>query len=234
MTDLQCFRCSHWPCTCKDGQTIIHGDCREVLPLLEPVDLVLTDPPYGIGFKYESHKDSRDEYKDLMCDVVAKVQCLMRDGALAFFWQGMPWADAWHMWFPQGFRLFAGCKNFTQYRPTAVQYGWDPIVFWSNGKCERKSVAGDRDYHIGNTAKYVSQSSCGHPCPRPMDTVLYICRLASDEGSTVLDPFLGSGTTLRACKDLGRRGIGIEIEERYCEIAANRLRQEVLFTEATA
>ena len=51
MGELKCFRCSGWPCTCKDGQTIIHGDCREVLPLLPKVDLVLTDPPYGMDYK---------------------------------------------------------------------------------------------------------------------------------------------------------------------------------------
>lgn len=67
-----------------------------------------------------------------------------------------------------------------------------------------------------------------HPCPYP-EALPKRCILAtSDAGDTVLDPFMGSGTTLRAAKDLGRKAIGIEIEERYCEIAAKRMAQEVL------
>jgi site-specific DNA-methyltransferase (adenine-specific) len=67
-----------------------------------------------------------------------------------------------------------------------------------------------------------------HPCPKPYGWMAWAICLASEDGETVLDPFMGSGTTLRAAKDLGRKAIGIEIEERYCEIAAKRMRQEVL------
>jgi DNA modification methylase len=228
--DLKCYRCNRWPCVCRDGQTIIHGDCREVLPLLDPVDLVLTDPPYGIGYSgYISHNDNPDEYPALLCHVISESNRLVKDGGCCVFWQTMLNAGMWHQWFPRGYRIFAALKNFTQYRPTNMQYGWDPVIVWTKGKPIRKVPAGYRDYHIGNTAKYVAQESNGHPCPRPYDTVAYLVGMLSDTTQTVLDPFLGSGTTLRACKDLGRRGIGIEIEERYCEIAANRLRQEVLF-----
>lgn len=66
-----------------------------------------------------------------------------------------------------------------------------------------------------------------HPCEKPLELMLWLLHFVSPS-LTVLDPFMGSGTTLRAAKDLGRKAIGIEIEERYCEIAANRLRQEVL------
>ena len=67
-----------------------------------------------------------------------------------------------------------------------------------------------------------------HPCPKPLPWMLWLVGLVSQEGETVLDPFAGSGTTLRAARDLGRRAIGIEIEERYCEIAVQRLAQGVL------
>ena len=67
------------------------------------------------------------------------------------------------------------------------------------------------------------------PRPKPLPWMKWAVALVSRPGETVIDPFMGSGTTLRAAKDLGRRAIGIEIEERYCEIAAKRLGQEVLF-----
>ena len=67
----------------------------------------------------------------------------------------------------------------------------------------------------------------GHPCPKPINAWKSIMCNSSLEGHTILDPFMGSGTTLRAAKDLGRKAIGIEIDEKYCEIAAKRMAQEV-------
>jgi DNA modification methylase len=69
----------------------------------------------------------------------------------------------------------------------------------------------------------------GHPCPKPLKLMRQLVSSLSTDDGVVVDPFIGSGTTLRAAKDLGRKAIGIEIEERYCEIAAKRLGQEVLF-----
>jgi len=74
----------------------------------------------------------------------------------------------------------------------------------------------------------VEAERCGHPTQKPRGIISYMVRLSCRPNGLVLDPFMGSGTTLRAAKDLGRRAIGIEIEERYCEMAAKRLQQEVL------
>jgi DNA modification methylase len=68
----------------------------------------------------------------------------------------------------------------------------------------------------------------GHPCPKPLEWMSWLVNRCSLEGETILDPFMGSGTTLRAAKDAGRNAIGIELEEEYCEIAVRRLSQEVL------
>ncbi|KKN02544.1 hypothetical protein LCGC14_1116530, partial [marine sediment metagenome] len=68
----------------------------------------------------------------------------------------------------------------------------------------------------------------GHPGPRSLIATRWLLEWWSDEGDTILDPFMGSGTTLRAAKDLCRKAIGIEIEERYCEIAAKRMSQSVM------
>lgn len=73
---------------------------------------------------------------------------------------------------------------------------------------------------------FATSEESDHPCPKPIKWMTWALSLTDSQ--TVLDTFAGSGTTLRAAKDLGRKAIGIEIEERYCEIAAKRMAQEVL------
>lgn len=75
----------------------------------------------------------------------------------------------------------------------------------------------------------MAEARIGHPCPRPLNTVMYIVENYSVSRETILDPFAGSGTTLVAAKRLGRKAIGIEISEKYCRIAIDRLRQRELF-----
>lgn len=81
-------------------------------------------------------------------------------------------------------------------------------------------------YHNKNDTEW---KKAPHPTTKPLKLMSELMRLFSNEDELILDPFMGSGTTLRAAKDLGRKAIGIEIEEKYCEIAAKRLSQEVLF-----
>ena len=76
-------------------------------------------------------------------------------------------------------------------------------------------------------ARHVVSYHKDHPTQKPLE-LMHWCLNFAPNASTILDPFMGSGTTLRAAKDLGRKAIGIEIEERYCEIAAKRLAQGVL------
>ncbi len=207
------------------GITIFHGDCREVMPGLGKVDAVVTDPPFGIDWPRGTWDDSAEQYPALITWLVAEMTRLVNPG-WCFVFQAMPNVAKFHEWFPDGWRLFAACKNFAQIRPTGVWHSWDPVVFWSNGKPQRNGRV-NRDYFVGNVAGCFRDGN-KHPCPKPIDTMQHIVSLATPDGQTVLDPFMGSGTTLRAAKDLGRKAIGIEIEERYCEIAARRLAQEVL------
>ena len=211
-----------------DAVYIINADCREVLHSLpdKSVDLVLTDPPYGIGFKYENYVDEPNFYLPLMSFLIGEANRLCI--GMVFIWQAMKQCNNWHLWFPERWRIFAGIKNFTQFLPITIQYSWDPIIFWDNSLDKGKAIAGQRDYHIGNTAKYVAEKSLGHPCPRPQNTVEYLVSIASEPNNLILDPFLGSGTTAYCAKKLNRKCIGIEIEERYCEISAKRCSQSVM------
>lgn len=216
-----------WTSPCGTVRLFL-GDCREVLPTLSGVDAVVTDPPYGVGFsRYESHDDSPGAYEALIIPAVRLLNDAMRDGALAFVWQGMANADQWHKFFPPGYRLFAAARNFTQHLPTPVQYSWDPVVWWAKGKSSRRAVCGMRDYHIGNTARWVTEESNGHPCPRPLDTVQYVVELASDVDELVVDSFMGGGTTGVACVRTGRQFVGCEIEPRYFDIAVRRIEAEL-------
>lgn len=203
---------------------IICGDCLDVMADMadNSVDAVITDPPYGIGFKYAQHVDDPATYEENMKAFVEQTNRLVGDGPV-FVWQAMLNCDKWHRWFPQGFRLFAACKSFVQYRPVSVQYSWDPVVFW--GFPDTEPSVYSKDFHIQRKAPFgKNRKRIEHPCPRPLEQVEYVVRLATNEGATVLDPFMGSGTTGVACAQLGRNFIGIEIDPGYCEIARERLR----------
>jgi site-specific DNA-methyltransferase (adenine-specific) len=214
-----------------NGIMIYHGDCRDILPTLAG-DALVTDPPYGIGWGRATWSDDPNEYGELMHWLVA--ESARGVAGYCFVFQAMPNCARWHEWFPDGWRIFAACKNFAQIRPTGVWHSWDPVIFWNNApKSAPKSASVNRDYHVGNVAG-VFRENAKHPSPRPIDTMRHIVACAASEGEVIIDPFMGSGTTLRAAKDLGRKAIGIEIEERYCEIAARRLQQSVLPLEMTA
>lgn len=96
------------------------------------------------------------------------------------------------------------------------------IIYAEKGKVEFL------DHGIGNVLKVKRPRTEFHPSEKPLELLSIFIKATTRNDAVVLDPFMGSGTTLRAAKDLGRKSIGIEIEEKYCEIAANRLRQEVL------
>ncbi len=217
-----------------DAVTIYHGDCREILPQLEPVDLVLTDPPYGVNLGnhkgnrdshwghgylgktgYASYEDSFDNLKSVVVPAVVK--------ALEISKRGIVFCAGFHICeFPKPIAL-GGI-----YFPAALgRHSWGfnsiaPALFYGQSVQNR---SGSRPTVIASSDALPNN---GHPCAKPLRAIMHFVVLGSLEQETILDPFMGSGTTLRAAKDLGRKAIGIEIEEKYCEIAAKRMAQEVL------
>ena len=197
----------------EKGIKIYHGDCRTILPTLEPVDLVLTDPPYGILSETGSAATRRSAGNvgngHIAWDVAldSNLITLLLDAAP----ESMIWGGC-HMSLP----------------PTFGYLIWDKRIDGLNfGECEFCWTTGTfapRQFHY--RAVGIDNGKI-HPTQKPVALMKW-CLSFFPLAKSILDPFMGSGTTLRAAKDLGRQAIGIEIEEKYCEIAANRLRQEVL------
>jgi site-specific DNA-methyltransferase (adenine-specific) len=207
-----------------------HGDCRDVLPLL-PQCLrfggLITDPPFGVGFKYESHDDSEHGYIEWLWPLIEAAESKCSTGAPIFIWQSGTNMRRFAEWFPREWRIFVAAKNFVQMRPTAMQWSWDPVLcWWIPGAKPWAAGTASRDFVISNTAPIVASPwniEKGHPCPRPLDLLVHIIGQWVQPGTTVLDPFMGSGTAGVASATLGRGFIGIERERKYFDIACERI-----------
>ena len=207
-----------------DHCTIYHGDCRDLLPALTG-DVVLTDFPYGIGLDYGEHFDDTPEYLD---ELVTTTLPLMRNAAPVVAltcgvanisrYPAPTWTLCWYM---ANACSSTGKWGFNQWQPI-LAYGTDPYL--------RQGMGRRPDLVITAAPNNGMDKRNGHPCPKPIEAWSKILgRVSPTEGEAILDPFMGSGSTLVAAKYSGRRAIGVEIEERYCEIAAKRLGQEMLF-----
>lgn len=215
------------------GDAILYlGDCYTILPGLPPVDALIWDPPWGIGFaEYESHKDDPKEYPSWLRDTLAIAESKVTDGWAVVF-QGAKRAWEWSALIPREWRLMACAKNFTQILPgQGPIWSTDFALFWPVGTPRVEHGRG-RDWHVAITSNMSSRPK-GHPCPRPLDQMVYVVNCFSEMGMTVLDPTMGSGTTGVACAGLGRKFIGIETEPKYFDLACERIqsayRQRRLF-----
>jgi DNA modification methylase len=215
--------------TIAEGVELYLGDCRDVMGSFPPcfrVDAIVTDPPYGIGFKYESHIDDPATYHSFIWPIIETAEKHLVAGGPVFVWQAMPNVRNFHAWFPREWRMFCAAKNFVQVRPTAMQFAWDPVlVWWKEGEKPFRADNWGRDFFVADTASIVADKAqkFGHPCPRPIDHMDYVLERFVRPASTVLDPFMGSGTTGVAAVKLGRKFIGIEIEPKYFDIACKRI-----------
>lgn len=212
--------------------TLYLGDCREILSLLPKVDAVVTDPPYGIGFKYESHVDSKDDYPQFIWPIIEAAESLVVEGGPVFVWQSQEWMPHFRELFPRPWRVLVAAKNFVQMRAVAMQHAYEPVlVWWKPGEKPWRSLSGstypNRDWFVADSASAVSdvnRLAKQHPCPRQDDALDFIVSNWCRPKAVVLDPFMGSGTTGVACVKLGRKFIGIEIEPKYFDIACRRIR----------
>lgn len=203
------------PYFCDDAVCILHGDCRDIMPLLGKFDLLLTDPPYGIGRsgkpKSTSKHGGHKGYPDLGWDKSAPTDDTIRKclesskdcvvwGA-NYFPREMPAAPGWLLW-DKGQRIDQADGELAASTRTG------PLRVFTLNRCA------------------LAQDGAVHPTQKPLALIKW-CISLFGEVKTILDPFAGSGTTGRAAKDMGRKAVLIELEEKYCEIAAKRMAQQV-------
>jgi site-specific DNA-methyltransferase (adenine-specific) len=232
--------------------TIYHGDCRELLPSLNGVGAVITDPPYSSGGQFRSDRSQKTSVKYVQTEAIDACRAEFSGDNLdqrAF----LSWAS---LWLSQCFRCSvdgAIIMMFTDWRQLpvmsdALQHGgyvWRNIVtWWKPGiRMQRGRFSGSAEYVVYGSRGVpiagekspqnvircapVSGANKAHIAEKPAGLLRELLSVTA-ANAIVLDPFMGSGTTLRAAKDLNRKTIGIEIDERSCEVAASRMAQEVL------
>lgn len=235
----------------EDGITIYHGDCFDILHDLSGVGAVVTDPPYSSGGAFRSDRAMQTSIKYVSSDTAAyrpEFSGDNRDQRSFLAWSTMWLTAAIHASTPG-----AVLCSFIDWRqlPTmtdAIQAGgwvWRNVATWHKPgmRMQRGRFSASAEYVIYGTngpvldgkgspqnvfaCAPVSGDDKAHIAEKPRDVMRWILQVVPD-GAVVLDPFMGSGATLQAAKDMGHKAIGIEVDEAYCEIAVDRLAQGVL------
>ena len=205
----------------ESGITIYHGDCREVLPTLE-FSSVVTDPPYGVNAEAKPHGD----HSGVIAAWDASVPYDLREafGSKPTIWFGASTkiSEAYQTFSRVPDRMLIWAPRFTlsMISGGGIAYRFHPIYTWDLPK-QKPSI-----HDV-----FTDPTECGnwwvHQATKPVSLMQKLVNMVGD--GIICDPYCGSGTTLVAAKTEGRSAIGIEINEAYCEIAANRLKQGVLF-----
>jgi site-specific DNA-methyltransferase (adenine-specific) len=206
--------------------TIYNANCITALPVIGEVDCIVTDPPYGIdgGNGGTSKLRGKGNYSSDFDDTPEYIKSVV----VKALFEVAKWKTL---------ALTPGCKNISAY-PPADSFG--AFVYPSSNGMQRFGMADCNPilfygwHYLQGKAplpccKITSESpeKNGHPCPKPEKAWSWLVQKVATKDMIVLDPFMGSGTTMRVCKDNGIKSIGIEMNERYCEIAAKRMHQEV-------
>lgn len=236
----------------QNGITIFNADCLDVLPQLTGIDHVITDPPYDEathnGARTNTLASTRDangkrrilsasrllsggsdrKFPPISLSDLRRVMSAAAPRRWTIATVAYQHAHALEEAPPDGLRFVRfgvwvkpdGMPQISGDRPAM---GWEAVAIMHNAEERlRWNGGGSRAVWTYNVARG------NHPTEKPVELVRSFIEQFTDPGDLILDSFMGSGTTLRAAKDLGRKAIGIEINERYCEIAVERLRQEVL------
>ena len=196
------------------------GDCLEILPLLGKVDAVVTDPPYGLSGA-DTDKNNYASFSDTPADVLRLVSSVLDSGV----WERLVMTPGQRMMF--SYREPAAVGAF--YYPAGTGscswgfVGWQPIFYYG-----KDPLLQDGKGRAANSFVSTEQAEQnGHPCPKPIGQWKRLLKRVTRDQETVLDPFMGSGTTGVACVKLGRKFIGIEIDEGYFDIACRRIEDAV-------
>jgi site-specific DNA-methyltransferase (adenine-specific) len=188
--------------------TLYHGDCREILPLLGRFDLMLTDPPYGLKDKLQGGtwgKAYEGEYKDWDHSTVAELESLRQCADMQVIWGG----------------------NYYPLPPTRCWLIWNkPERGLTMADAEIAWVSRDGNIRVFDSSRN-PDGKRDHPTQKPLELMTW-CIAQFPHAKTIIDPFAGSGTTGRAAKDMGRKCVLIEREQKYCDVIVRRLAQEVL------
>lgn len=213
------------------GIVIYCADCREVLPGLPPVDALVTDPPYGIG-EAAGKNDSRSKaFGSKSFGAKNSRQRVIPSTCYGYSeWDNQTCEDGIELSLSKCRQAVIFGGNYYVLPPSSCWLVWDKLNSGDFADCElawtnlKKAVRIKR--HLWNgMLRQDNEPRLGHPTQKPLGVMEWAKGFT--DGEIVLDPFAGSGTTMVAAKNLGRKGIAIEIEERYCEIMAKRLAQEV-------
>ena len=216
-----------------NGIEIYLGDCREVLPTLGKVDLILTDGPYGVA--YETARRSPGDplrvpvANDKTLDVFSTVwpmalSLLKEDRHWYAFASPRKLPEAMAICIPKQVLCWdKGDRGTVGDLTCGFGEAWEAIMYGMKG---RRPLMGGRPRSVIRE-DWSSTMDPVHPTVKPVNLLKRLMKMSINPGEIALDMFMGSGTLLDAAKDMGCRAIGIEIEERYCEIAAKRLSQEV-------
>jgi DNA modification methylase len=192
--------------------TIYQGDCLQIMPELEPgsIDAVVTDPPYGLNFRAEAWDISLLQWLPV-AQAVAPLVAFTTAPTTQWDYPRPDWVCCWYREAAQSRNVYGG---FNHWSPVLI-YGKPPTIIRVDS------------FKI-NANVHKSPPDIGHPSPKPVVFMRWLVLACSLTNTLVLDPFLGSGTTLVACVQTGRRGIGIEISETYCRIAKERVEKALM------
>ena len=214
--------------------TLYLGDCREILPALPKVDAVITDPPYGIGFKYEGRDDNGVDLQ--IC--ISQISQMKLPSAILMYPEDLMRQIVPILGIPN--ECLAWCYPSNLKRQFRLWGIWGMHINFSLYKQKAKNPESSKvsdlmvdsyDWWEQPQIKNVSLEKTDHPCQLPISMLERILKLT--DVMTAVDPFMGSGTTGVACMNLGRKFIGIEIEPKYFDIACRRIedaqRQQRMF-----